>query len=107
MSTEAPAKPEVSGRSLVAGKLAEASGNAFHASNPIDGRALETSFYSATLEDVDRAVSTATDAFAAFAATSAQQRARLLRSIADGIDPSSALISTQTSKPPCRCLVSR
>jgi 2,5-dioxopentanoate dehydrogenase len=97
MSTEAPAKPEVSGRSLVAGKLAEASGNAFHASNPIDGRALETSFYSATLEDVDRAVSAATDAFAAFATTSAQQRARLLRSIADGIDSSSSALIQQAN----------
>ena len=97
MSTEAPAKSELSGRSLVAGKLAEPSGNAFHAWHPVDGRALETSFYSATVEDVDRAVSAATDAFAAFAATSGQQRAHLLRSIADGIDSSSAALIEQAN----------
>jgi NADP-dependent aldehyde dehydrogenase len=97
MSTEAPAKPELSGRSLVAGKLAEASGNAFHAWHPVDGRALETSFYSATVEDVDRAVTAATDAFAVFAATSGQERARLLRSIADGIDACASAIIEQAN----------
>ena len=73
MSTEAPAKPALSGRSIVAGKLSEASANAFHAWHPTDGRALEPSFYSATSDDVDRAVSAATDAFAVFAATSGQE----------------------------------
>src|ERR1700679_1312204 len=97
MSTAAPAKSELSGRSLVAGKLAEASGNPFHAWHPTDGRALETSFYSATVEDVDRAVTAATDAFVAFAATSAQERARLLRSIADGIDASASAIIEQAN----------
>jgi alpha-ketoglutaric semialdehyde dehydrogenase len=97
MSTEAPAKPELSGRSLVAGKLAEASGNPFHAWHPTDGRALEPAFYSATSDDVDRAVSAATDAFPSFAATSGEQRARLLRSIADGIDASAAAIIEQAN----------
>ena len=97
MSTEAPAKAELSGRSLIAGKLAESTGKAFHAFHPVDGRALEPSFYSATADDVDRAVTAATDAFAAFSATSGQERARLLRRIADGIDASAPAIIAQAN----------
>ena len=90
MSTETTSRAELLGRSLVAGTVTAECGAAFHAYSPQDGSALEPTFYSATIEDVDRAVVAATDAFAVFAATSGQERGRLLRTIADGIDASAA-----------------
>ena len=86
MSSNETSQVELSGRSLVAGEGTTEHGSEFHAYSPQDGRALEATFYSATIEDVDRAVSAATDAFTVFAATSGQERGRFLRSIADGID---------------------
>ena len=92
MSTETTAKYEFLGRSLIAGTVAAEKGSTFHAYHPVDGHALETTFYSVTAEDVDRAVVAAVDAFAVFAATSGQERGRLLRGIADGIDASATAI---------------
>ncbi len=88
MSAETTSRAELLGRSLVAGTVTAECGAAFHAYSPQDGSVLEPTFYSATIEDVDRAVVAATDAFAVFAATSGQERGRLLRAIADGIDAS-------------------
>jgi 2,5-dioxopentanoate dehydrogenase len=95
MSTETAAKHEFLGRSLVAGSVSIEDGPTFHAYHPADGRALESKFYSATTEDIDRAVVAATDTFAVFAATSGKVRGRLLRSIADGIDAAAAAIIEQ------------
>jgi alpha-ketoglutaric semialdehyde dehydrogenase len=95
MSTETTAKHGFLGHSLVAGAVSTEKGSTFHAYHPVDGRALESTFYSATTEDVDRAVVAATDAFAVFSSTSGQERGRLLRSIADGIDASAAAIIEQ------------
>jgi len=87
MSVEMPTSPGLQGRSLIAGAVAaEAGGSVFHAYDPRDGRPLETMFHSAAIADVDNAVNAATDAYAAFAATSGQERGRLLRAIAEGID---------------------
>jgi 2,5-dioxopentanoate dehydrogenase len=86
MSSNETSRFEVLGRSLVAGDVTTGSGSEFHAYSPQDGRALETTFYCATIDDVDRAVSAATDAFAIFAETSGEKRGRFLRSLADGID---------------------
>ena len=90
MSSKETSQVELLGRSLVAGDAATVHGSEFHAYSPQDGHALESTFYSATIEDVDRAVVAATDAFAVFAATSGEERGRFLRSIADGIDASAS-----------------
>jgi NADP-dependent aldehyde dehydrogenase len=97
MSIATTARNGFRGRSLVAGIVSTENGPTFHAYHPVDGRALESTFYSATTEDVDRAVVAATDAFAVFASTTGQKRGRLLRSIADGIDASANAIIEQAS----------
>jgi alpha-ketoglutaric semialdehyde dehydrogenase len=99
MSVEVPANPGLQGRSLIAGSVAaEVGGNVFHAYDPRDGRPLETSFYSAAITDVDRAVVAATDAYATFAATSGQERGLLLRAIADGLDASAEVLIEQAHR---------
>ena len=77
---------DLQGRSLIAGETAQAGGAAFTGYNPVDGRALEPSYLSASVTDVDRAVAAATLAFDIFANTSGMERAALLRAIADGLD---------------------
>jgi alpha-ketoglutaric semialdehyde dehydrogenase len=90
MSSKETSRFELLGHSLVAGEVTTVAGSEFHGYSPLDGRALEPTFHSATIEDVDRAVVAATDASAAFAATSGKERGRFLRSIADGIDASAS-----------------
>jgi 2,5-dioxopentanoate dehydrogenase len=80
------AKSILAGQSLVAGKPTVETDSKFYGYAPVDGQQLEPAFYAATIEDVDRAVSAAADAAAAFAATSGKERGKLLRAIADGID---------------------
>jgi NADP-dependent aldehyde dehydrogenase len=77
---------ELQGRSLIAGETAQAGGAAFTGYNPVDGRALELSYLSASTTDVDKAVAAATSAIDIFANTSGVERAALLRAIADGLD---------------------
>jgi 2,5-dioxopentanoate dehydrogenase len=79
-------KSTLAGRSLVAAEPTPETGSTFYGYSPMNGQPLEPAFYAATVEDVDRAVSAATDAAAVFAATSGKERGRLLRAIADGID---------------------
>ncbi len=99
MSVEVSAKASLQGRSLIAGSVAaQRDGNVFYAFDPRDGKRLETPFYSASIEDVDRAVVAATDAFAALATTSGQERGRLLRAIADGIDASAEQLIEQAQR---------
>jgi NADP-dependent aldehyde dehydrogenase len=74
------------GRSLIAGELGAPGGAPFHGYNPRDGQALEPAYSSASTADVDRAVSAAVSAAAAFAALSGKERGRLLLAIADGLD---------------------
>lgn len=95
MSSENASRPELLGRSLIAGRVIDACGPVFHAYSPQTGLALEAGFYSATIEDVDCAVRAATDAFAVFAATSGQERGRFLRTIADRIDASTTELVEQ------------
>lgn len=56
---------------------------------------MEPVFYSATIDDVDQAVTSATDSFAIFSMISGQERGQLLRTIADGIDDSAAVLIEQ------------
>lgn len=86
MSIDTIEAGELSGLSFIAGLRSNKSDAVFQAFNPVNGSRLEPSYYAASLEDVDRAVNAATDASAAFGATSGQERGRLLRAIADALD---------------------
>ncbi|MGA7155464.1 MAG: aldehyde dehydrogenase (NADP(+)) [Acidobacteriaceae bacterium] len=97
MTGETTGTMDILGRSLVAGAVAGSGGKTFHAWSPVDGHALETVFYSATADDMDRAVCAASDAFAMYAAVSGRERGRFLRSIADGIDASASALIEQAN----------
>ena len=83
------------GYSLIAGDAAETGGQSFHGRFPGDGRTLDPAFFSATVADVERAVSAAVDAAEVFAYTSGAARAALLRRIADSIDAAAAQLIEQ------------
>src|SRR5437868_6852237 len=75
----------LSGRSLIGEQSAQPRGSVFHAVNPATGEKLEPAFYSATSDDIDQAATLATDAFDHLATLSGQDRARLLRGIAENL----------------------
>jgi len=86
MSDVMQAKYPMQGRSLIAGQVTGQQGSPFHGYSPLDGSELEPAFHSATADDVNRAAKSAEEASPAFAATSGRERAKLLRSMADGLD---------------------
>jgi NADP-dependent aldehyde dehydrogenase len=73
------------GKNLIAGVLSAHGSHPFHAINPAGGAVLEPAFCETTLEEVDLALAGAEGAYTAFRRSSAEQRARLLERIADGI----------------------
>jgi 2,5-dioxopentanoate dehydrogenase len=77
---------ELKGISLIAGKTGTSGGAKFQAVNPESGEALSPLFTSAAMEDVDSAAQGAQAAFAVYRNLPGRDRARLLRSIADGLD---------------------
>lgn len=82
----------ISGVSLIGAKESEKRGAAFLGVNPANGKHLEPAFYSATTEDIDQAVKLAAAAAPAFAMQSGRERAKLLRTIADGMTAAGATI---------------
>ncbi len=81
---------KLAGVSLIAGQPAGKTGAEFRAINPASSELLNPPFFSATSDDVDRAARAAHDAFLAWRNHSGRERARLLRSIADGLDAATA-----------------
>jgi alpha-ketoglutaric semialdehyde dehydrogenase len=77
--------PNLTGRSLIGAEAAEALGPAFHAVNPATGMQLKSPFYSATVDDIDRAANLAADASDELARFSGHDRAILLRRIAENL----------------------
>ena len=71
---------------LGAERSRESSHDGFRAVDPTSGSALEPAFVDATLNEVDRAVNKATEAFPAFDAAGRETRARLLETIADNLE---------------------
>lgn len=74
------------GKSLIGAGEAANSGDSFRAWNPATGEQLEPAFYSATMDDVDRAAQLATDAFPAYSGLRHTERASFLRLIASRIE---------------------
>jgi len=95
MSTFSMEKHQLTGRSLIAGETAAGHGETFFGFNPVDGRALEQEFFSASIEDVDCAVNAALEAFAALAESTGKERSALLRSIAAAIEAAAPQLAEQ------------
>ena len=85
-------KIELAGLSLIEGQASEHRGAGFYGVNPATGSALETTFYSATSEDLAAAAKSAKKAFPIFAALSGRERAAFLRTVADEISRDGATI---------------
>jgi 2,5-dioxopentanoate dehydrogenase len=83
---------ELTGRSLIGGRRAAHRGEPFRAFAPAIGAAIEPDFFSASEEEVDIAVSAAVSATPVLAASTGAERAKLLRSIADGLDAASEVL---------------
>lgn len=86
---------ELKGVSLIAGKGAAGGGAEFHAVNPQTGEPLDPRFASANAEDVDAAARSANQAFESYSRLSGRERARFLRSVADGLEAASAEIAAR------------
>jgi 2,5-dioxopentanoate dehydrogenase len=83
---------ELAGLSLIGGRATGHRDASFHGVNPTTGAALETTFYSATTEDLAAAAKLAEEAFPVFAALCGRERAAFLRKIAEEIAQDSAAI---------------
>lgn len=73
------------GLSLIAGALAQPGSSTFRAASPLDSVQLDPIFHEATDADADRALHHASEAFTLFRKASAESRAVLLETIAEGI----------------------
>ncbi|HEY3898330.1 MAG TPA: aldehyde dehydrogenase (NADP(+)) [Chthoniobacter sp.] len=73
------------GKSIIAGKPVETSGRGFRAISPLDSSELEPTFHESPLEDVNRALTLAEEAFATYRHVGAEARAAFLERIAEEI----------------------
>ncbi len=94
------------GTSIIGFSRGEQTGDGFTAFDPSTGNAVEPKFYSASLNELERAAALADDARLAYAAVNPASRAKFLRAIADNIEAlGDALIkraSLETSLPNSR-----
>ncbi len=74
------------GCSIVNGESRQGSGAEFHGFNPATGEQLEPAYRSGSVGDLNLAAELAEEAFAIFGKLPGRERARFLRSIADGIE---------------------
>jgi len=79
-------KLNLRGYSIIDGQSAETVGAAFNGVDPATGVSLEPVYHCASPADVDRAANLAEEAFVAYRKLSGREKARFLRSIADGIE---------------------
>jgi NADP-dependent aldehyde dehydrogenase len=73
------------GKSLIAGVTGEKTSRTFHPISPLNSTRLEPAFHESPIEDADRAVELAEDAFSMLRATDAESRALFLEKIAEEI----------------------
>lgn len=83
---------DLQGLSFIAGKRASHGKTSFTGREATSGAALKPDFRSASLADLDEAVAAAAQAFPQFSRSSAQDRAKLLRSIAEGLDQAADIL---------------
>ena len=77
---------ELTGTSIIGQSRSSETANTFHAYDPTTGNAVEPPFFSATLNELDRAAALADKARIPFGNTACRERAKFLRSIADNIE---------------------
>lgn len=78
--------PQLAGVSLIAGCAGDRHAETFRAYQPADGRTIEPDYSSASDAELDEAVRMAAAGAPVLAAASGEERATLLRAIADGMD---------------------
>lgn len=76
----------LTGKSIIGYASADARGQSFRAANPATGESIQPQFYSASVEDVNRAALLAERAFANWSRASGKTKAVLLRRIAEKIE---------------------
>ena len=76
----------LSGRSLIGFSEGQAASATCRAHNPVTGEAIAPDFFSASLEDVNRAATLAHDAFAIYGRLPGYEKAKFLRQIAANIE---------------------
>jgi len=76
----------ITGEMLIGASAVRGTEDSFHAINPATGETLAPAFHDGTADHVERACALADAAFDAYRATSPEQRARFLESIADGLE---------------------
>ncbi|EKZ98673.1 NADP-dependent fatty aldehyde dehydrogenase, partial [Cupriavidus sp. HMR-1] len=76
----------ITGEMLIGASAVRGTEETFYGINPATGEQLEPAFHSGNANDVERACVLAEAAFDAYRATSPEQRARFLESIADAIE---------------------
>ncbi len=93
----------LTGRSILGYSSAEARGASFRATNPATGESIQPPFYSASVEDVNRAALLAERAFGDWSRASGKTKGVLLRKIAENIealkDELVARVSEETALP--------
>ena len=77
---------ELSGLSFIAGTRGAQGNGSFAARNAQNGAEIEPRYAYCSLEELEKAASAATQAFATFGRSSAKERATLLRTIASGLE---------------------
>ncbi len=96
----------LTGKSILGYSLAEARGASFRATNPATGESIQPQFYSASVEDVNRAALLAERAFTDWSRASGKTKAALLRRIAEKIeslgDELTARVVEETALPAAR-----
>ncbi len=76
----------LTGRSIIGSARGNEGGKTFRAFNPQTGEAVEPSFHSASLEELNRAAELAEQARIPYSRLSGKERAKFLRAIADNIE---------------------
>lgn len=97
---------DLTGQLIIAGERVTGSGSAVHGIDPATGGRLLPAYAHGTEADVARATAAAADAFGPYRATSSEDRAHFLLTIADNLDAASEVLVeravAETGLPPAR-----
>jgi 2,5-dioxopentanoate dehydrogenase len=77
---------ELTGQSIIGYRRGRKGGKALNGFNPATGKVLSPAFYSASEDEVEEALQLAAESFTRFSASSGEERAAFLRSIANNLE---------------------
>ncbi len=89
---------ELKGRSIIGWENGDSGGRTFTATNPATAQSIPPSYVCASLQEVDRAVQLAAQAFENFSRLSGKEKGAFLRAIATGIEGIADALADRTSK---------